>query len=110
MTTSTGQPIEAPSSVQMRSERRPVYHPNTTLGVVGHVVKTAGILAPLIIGEVVKDTDKRWRWIRISPSPPRSCPKAFTPRRSSRNGAIGQRSASAISPIAPFLLDLLGVK
>jgi len=29
-------------------------------------VKTAGILAPLIIGEFVKDADQRWRWIRIS--------------------------------------------
>jgi hypothetical protein len=26
----------------------------------------AGILSPLIIGELVKDTDKRWRWIRIA--------------------------------------------
>lgn len=26
----------------------------------------AGILSPLIIGELVKDSDKRWRWIRIS--------------------------------------------
>ena len=26
----------------------------------------AGILSPLIIGELVKDADKRWRWIRIA--------------------------------------------
>jgi hypothetical protein len=26
----------------------------------------AGILSPLIIGELVKNPDKRWRWIRIS--------------------------------------------
>ena len=26
----------------------------------------AGILSPLIIGEIIKDADKRWRWIRIS--------------------------------------------
>ena len=25
----------------------------------------AGILSPLVIGELVKDADKRWRWIRI---------------------------------------------
>jgi hypothetical protein len=25
----------------------------------------AGILSPLIIGELVKDHEKRWRWIRI---------------------------------------------
>jgi hypothetical protein len=26
----------------------------------------AGILSPLIIGELVKDADKRWRYIRLS--------------------------------------------
>jgi hypothetical protein len=26
----------------------------------------AGILSPLVIGEIVKDVDQRWRWIRIS--------------------------------------------
>jgi hypothetical protein len=26
----------------------------------------AGILSPLVIGELVKDPDKRWRWIRIA--------------------------------------------
>jgi hypothetical protein len=33
---------------------------------IGHWVRTAGILAPLIIGEVVKDPDKKWRFIRIT--------------------------------------------
>jgi hypothetical protein len=60
------QPNEYNPPLHVQQDRRPVYHPNTTLGVIGHVVKTAGILAPLIIGELVKDTDKRWRWIRIS--------------------------------------------
>jgi hypothetical protein len=26
----------------------------------------AGILSPLVIGELVKDPDQRWRWIRIA--------------------------------------------
>jgi hypothetical protein len=26
----------------------------------------AGILSPLIIGELVKDSDKRWRYIRLA--------------------------------------------
>jgi hypothetical protein len=26
----------------------------------------AGILSPWVIGEIVKDADKRWRWIRIT--------------------------------------------
>lgn len=41
---------------------------NTSIGPVpaGHWIKTAGILSPLVIGELAKDADKRWRWIRIS--------------------------------------------
>ena len=35
-------------------------------GSAGHWIKMAGILSPLIIGELVKDNEKRWRWIRIS--------------------------------------------
>jgi hypothetical protein len=66
MVSHAAQPIEAYSPSQARTNRQPVYHPNTALGVIGHVVKTAGILAPLIIGEIVKEPDKRWRWIRIS--------------------------------------------
>ena len=42
------------------------HKPHTSMGAAGHWVKTAGILAPLIIGEFVKDAEKRWRWIRIS--------------------------------------------
>jgi hypothetical protein len=36
------------------------------MGYAGHWIKTAGILAPLVIGELVKNPDQRWRWIRIS--------------------------------------------
>jgi len=35
-------------------------------GEIGHWVRTAGILAPLIISEFVKDPDRRWRFIRIA--------------------------------------------
>jgi hypothetical protein len=31
----------------------------------GHWIKMAGILSPLILGELIQDADKRWRWIRI---------------------------------------------
>jgi hypothetical protein len=31
-----------------------------------HWIKTAGILAPLVIGEFVKDPDRRWRYIRMA--------------------------------------------
>jgi hypothetical protein len=51
--------------VEARHEYRrpPSYTPPSEIG---HWVRTAGILAPLIIGEVVKDPDKKWRFIRIT--------------------------------------------
>jgi len=49
-----------------RPERQAFHHPHTSLGAVGHCLRTAGILAPLIIGEFVKDHEKRWRWTRIA--------------------------------------------
>ena len=33
---------------------------------IGHWVRTAGILSPLLIGELVKDPEKKWRFIRVS--------------------------------------------
>ncbi len=39
---------------------------NGAVAVFGHVLKLATVLAPLIIGEIVKDPDKRWRLIRIA--------------------------------------------
>lgn len=46
---------------------RQAYHkPHTSLGATGHWVKTAGLLAPLVIGEFVKDPDQRWRFIRMA--------------------------------------------
>jgi len=33
---------------------------------VGHWVRTVGILAPLIIGEFVKDPERKWRFVRIA--------------------------------------------
>jgi hypothetical protein len=32
----------------------------------GHWIRMAGIMAPLLIGELVKDPDKRWRWVRLA--------------------------------------------
>jgi len=37
-----------------------------SMGSKGHWVHMLGLLAPLVIGEVVKDPDKRWRAVRIS--------------------------------------------
>jgi hypothetical protein len=41
------------------------HNPHTSLGA-GHWLKTVGILAPLVIGEVIKDPDQRWRFIRLA--------------------------------------------
>jgi hypothetical protein len=35
-------------------------------GEIGHWVRTAGILAPLLIGEFVKDPERKWRFIRVT--------------------------------------------
>jgi hypothetical protein len=55
-----------PSPENHKSEEsRPHHHgrfakSNTTMGVI-HWAKMAGILAPLVIGELLKDPDKKWR-------------------------------------------------
>ncbi|HEY1759418.1 MAG TPA: hypothetical protein VGG72_28860 [Bryobacteraceae bacterium] len=46
--------------------RQPYHKPHTSLGAAGHWVREAGILAPLIISEFVKDPGKQWRYIRIA--------------------------------------------
>jgi hypothetical protein len=47
-------------------EQYPRPSPHTPPSEIGHWVRTAGILSPLIIGEVVKDPEKKWRFIRIT--------------------------------------------
>ncbi len=47
-------------------ERQSFHKPHTSMGATGHWVKTAGILAPLVIGEFVHDSEKRWRYIRLA--------------------------------------------
>lgn len=49
-----------------QQERQAFHRPHTSLGAAGHWIKTAGILAPLVIGELVKDAEKRWRYIRLA--------------------------------------------
>jgi hypothetical protein len=43
--------------------RSPSHSPPSELG---HWVRTAGILAPLVIGEIVKDPERKWRFVRIT--------------------------------------------
>src|SRR5260370_24452770 len=49
-----------------RSRADVAAHPHHAPSASGHWLRTAGVLAPLVIGEVVKDADKRWRYIRIT--------------------------------------------
>ena len=54
------------NSGHQRPERQPFHKPRSSLGATGHWIRTAGILAPLVIGEFVKDSEQRWRYIRIA--------------------------------------------
>jgi hypothetical protein len=47
-------------------ERQAFHRPHISLGATGHWVKTLGILSPLVIGELVKDPEKRWRYVRLA--------------------------------------------
>jgi hypothetical protein len=46
--------------------RQPFHHPRTSLGAAGHWIHLAAIAAPLVIGEVIKDPDARWRALRLA--------------------------------------------
>jgi hypothetical protein len=41
------------------SERQAYHKPRTSMGSVRHWIKTAGILAPLVIGELVNSPEQR---------------------------------------------------
>lgn len=55
---------------QLRQEeiaaRQPFRQSRTSLGVAGHWVHLLAVLSPLVIGELVKDPEKRWRAIRLA--------------------------------------------
>ena len=51
---------------QNSNSRQAFQHPRTQMGAAGHWVKTLGILSPLIIHEMIKDPEQKWRWIRIA--------------------------------------------
>jgi len=59
-------PAEQPKWQQKEQHRRSHHPARAVEGEIGHWVRTAGILAPLIIGEFVKDPDRKWRFIRIT--------------------------------------------
>jgi hypothetical protein len=59
-------PAEHPKWQEKEHHRRTHRGSRAVEGEIGHWVRTAGILAPLIIGEFVKDPDRKWRFIRIT--------------------------------------------
>jgi hypothetical protein len=46
--------------------RQSFHKSHTSLGATGHWVRTAGMLAPVVIGELIEDPMKRWRAIRLA--------------------------------------------
>jgi hypothetical protein len=44
--------------------RQAFHRPHTSLGA-AHWIREAGILAPLVISEFVKDSQRQWRYIRM---------------------------------------------
>lgn len=46
--------------------RQPFRHSRTSLGVAGHWLHLLAVLSPLVIGEVIKDPEKKWRAIRLA--------------------------------------------
>ena len=54
---------------EVEGQERPSFHharSSVGAGSAGHWIRMVGILSPLVIGELVQDADKRWRWIRIA--------------------------------------------
>ena len=47
------------------AHRQQFHKPHAALGATGHWIHLASVMAPLVIGEVVKDAEKRWRAIRL---------------------------------------------
>jgi len=43
----------------------PMYRPHTYLGAAGHWIHLASVAAPLVIAEIIKDPNARWRALRL---------------------------------------------
>ena len=62
----TGMPDD---DVQAALRRSGFHHSRTSLGsmnIAGHWVGLAGTLAPIVIGELIEDPNKRWRATRLT--------------------------------------------
>lgn len=69
-TEQTGQPKHhyrpSDSYPYQQAARRSIHKPNTSLGATGHWIHLLTVAAPLVIAEVIKDPDKKWRALRLA--------------------------------------------
>ena len=52
---------------QAPHQRQSFHHARTSLGAAGHLLHMGMVAAPLVIGELIHDSDKRWRAMRLVP-------------------------------------------
>jgi hypothetical protein len=80
-------------------------HPSVA-GEAGHWVRTAGVLAPLIIGEFVKDPERKWRFVRITSiaaavlSEGLHAHKSYRERERDREALQACASGAALTPVS----------
>ena len=48
-------------------QKQAFHHSHTSLGAAGHLLHMGMVAAPLIIGELIMDTEKKWRAMRLVP-------------------------------------------
>ena len=48
-------------------QRQAFHRSHTSLGAAGHLLHMGMVAAPLIIGELIQDTEKKWRAMRLVP-------------------------------------------
>jgi hypothetical protein len=54
------------SAPYAQAARRSIHQPHTSLGAAGHWIHLLSVAAPLVIAEVIKDPDKKWRALRLA--------------------------------------------
>ena len=74
-------PLPRAAYADAPDSRKAFHKPYTAMGAAGHWIKTLGILSPLVIGELIKDPERKWRAIRIS-----AVATALFPRPCGRTG------------------------
>ncbi len=72
-----------------------------------HWLKTAGILAPLVIHEFVKDPDKKWRYIRLASVATALCRRGCGSTGFSGKGIIAGSGEGDNVPVLPARCPLL---